>query len=62
MSDTVLASSSKESLGLALKVLVGMLNYLGSREQRSPRIRGFREQYIPTFYCLLKNLHNFFLW
>lgn len=32
MLDIVLVLSSKESLGLVLKVLVGMLNYLGFRE------------------------------
>ena len=54
-SGTVLASSSKESLGLALAISVGMLNWLGSREEKLPRMRGFREHYIPASYCLLKN-------
>lgn len=54
-SDTVLASSRQESLGLALAILVGMLHRLGSGEQGLPRMRGCREHYIPAFYFLLKN-------
>lgn len=51
----LLASSSKESLGLSLAKLAGMLNWLGSRKQGLPRMSRFREHCIPAFYCSLKN-------